>query len=88
MGKSILKQVKDVDPVLFSFRVKFYPPDPFTLKEEITRYQIYLQLKRDLLHGRLYCSTADAVQLGACIIQGVPTRLLLFHFQVIEVCFI
>nr|CAH7735542.1 unnamed protein product [Callosobruchus chinensis] len=70
LGKSITKQVKDLDPVLFSFRVKFYPPDPFRLKEEITRYQIFLQLKRDLLHGRLYCTTNDAAMLAALILQG------------------
>lgn len=71
LGKSILKQVKDLDPVLFSFRVKFYPPDPFRLKEEITRYQIFLQLKRDLLHGRLYCGSNEAAMLMALILQGL-----------------
>ncbi|XP_050497417.1 FERM domain-containing protein 5 isoform X1 [Diabrotica virgifera virgifera] len=70
LGKSICKQVKDLDPVLFSFRVKFYPPDPFRLKEEITRYQIFLQLKRDLLHGRLYCGPTEAAMLSALILQG------------------
>lgn len=60
----------DMDPILFSFRVKFYPPDPFRLKEEITRYQVYLQLKRDLLHGRLYCTPSEAALLGAYIVQG------------------
>ncbi|CAH0562655.1 unnamed protein product [Brassicogethes aeneus] len=70
LGKSIVKQVKDLDPVLFSFRVKFYPPDPFRLKEEITRYQIFLQLKRDLLHGRLYCAVNEACMLAALILQG------------------
>ncbi|CAG9855198.1 unnamed protein product [Phyllotreta striolata] len=70
LGKSICKQVKDLDPVLFSFRVKFYPPDPFRLKEEITRYQVFLQLKRDLLHGRLYCGTNEAAMLAALIVQG------------------
>lgn len=59
-----------MEPVLFSFRVKFYPPNPFSLKEQITRYQIYLQVKRDLLHGRLYCSNDDAALLGAYILQG------------------
>ncbi|KAJ8934885.1 hypothetical protein NQ314_013165 [Rhamnusium bicolor] len=71
LGKSICKQVKDLDPVLFNFSVKFYPPDPFRLKEEITRYQIFLQLKRDLLHGRLYCGTNEASMLAALILQGI-----------------
>lgn len=60
----------DLNNILFSFRVKFYPPNPFRLKEDITRYQIYLQLKRDLLHGRLYCNATEAALLGAYIIQG------------------
>lgn len=62
-----------MDPILFSFRVKFYPPDPLRLKEEITRYQIYQQLKRDLLHGRLYCSPGEASLLAACIVQSMFT---------------
>lgn len=69
LGKSIAKQVKDLDPVLFSFRIKFYPPDPFKVKEEITRYQLFLQVKRDLLHGRLYCVPNEAAQLAAYIVQ-------------------
>lgn len=56
---------------MFSFRVKFYPPNPLQLKEQITRYQMYLQLRRDLLHGRLHCNNKDAAFLGACIIQGI-----------------
>ncbi|XP_049882492.1 FERM domain-containing protein 5 isoform X3 [Pectinophora gossypiella] len=69
MAKLILKQVKDASPILFSFRVKFYPPNPLLLKEDTTRFQIYLQLKRDLLHGRLYCTANEAAMLGALIIQ-------------------
>ncbi|XP_014601179.1 PREDICTED: FERM domain-containing protein 5 isoform X4 [Polistes canadensis] len=70
LGKTAIKQVKDMDPILFSFRVKFYPPDPLRLKEEITKYQVYQQLKRDLLHGRLYCSPGEAALLAACIVQS------------------
>ncbi|XP_032679020.1 FERM domain-containing protein 5 isoform X2 [Odontomachus brunneus] len=70
LAKTAIKQVKDMDPILFSFRVKFYPPDPLRLKEEITRYQVYQQLKRDLLHGRLSCSISEAALLAACIVQS------------------
>ncbi|XP_077288968.1 FERM domain containing isoform X2 [Arctopsyche grandis] len=70
MAKSIIKQVKDSSSILFSFRVKFYPPNPLLLKEEVTRYQVYLQLKRDLLHGRLYCTPNEAAMLGALVVQG------------------
>jgi hypothetical protein len=66
----MINTVTDTEPILFSFRVKFYPPDPLRLKEEITRYQIYQQLKRDLLHGRLYCSPGEAALLAACIMQS------------------
>ncbi|GCB77603.1 hypothetical protein scyTo_0017626 [Scyliorhinus torazame] len=52
------------------FRVKFYPTDPSALKEEITRYLVFLQIKRDLYHGRLLCKTSDAAQLAAYILQA------------------
>ncbi|KAI1301950.1 FERM domain-containing protein 5 [Halotydeus destructor] len=64
------KQVKGLSPIVFCFRVKFYPADPSRVKEEITRYFLYLQLRRDLLHGRLYCSSNDAASLMAYIIQS------------------
>uniref|UniRef100_A0A8C7LKF0 FERM domain-containing protein n=1 Tax=Oncorhynchus mykiss TaxID=8022 RepID=A0A8C7LKF0_ONCMY len=51
-------------------RVKFYPPDPAALKEEITRYLVFLQIKRDLYHGRLLCKTSDAAMLAAFILQA------------------
>lgn len=34
------------------------------------RYLLYLQIKRDIFHGRLLCSFSDAAYLGACIVQG------------------
>lgn len=51
-------------------RVKFYPPDPAALKEEITRYLLFLQIKRDLYHGRLLCKSSDAATLAAFILQA------------------
>lgn len=39
----------------------------------IVRYLLYLQLKRDVYHGRLLCPFADAAYLGACIVQGKKT---------------
>ncbi|KAI8481260.1 FERM domain-containing protein 3 [Branchiostoma belcheri] len=68
--KNVCKQMKSNPPFLLCFRVKFYPPEPSKLHEEITRYELFLQLKRDLLHGRLLCSTEDAAHLGAYIIQA------------------
>lgn len=68
--KTIYKQLKGVSPCVLCFRVKFYPADPMKLREEITRYYLFLQLRRDLHHGRLLCSPQDANLLAAYIIQS------------------
>ncbi|XP_022055255.1 FERM domain-containing protein 5-like [Amphiprion ocellaris] len=68
--KSIAKQMKSQPPFTMCLRVKFYPPDPAALKEEITRYLVFLQVKRDLYHGRLLCKTSDAALLAAYILQA------------------
>lgn len=67
--KAIIKQVKSITPIVFCFRVKFYPADPTRLKEEVTRYFVYMQLRRDLLHGRLYCSSNELPLMMAYIVQ-------------------
>lgn len=59
-----------MEPCLFSFRVKFYPADPFRLTGS-GRIMLYQQLKRDLRHGRLYCSIGEAAALGSLIVQGM-----------------
>lgn len=59
----------DVEPIIFSFRVKFYPADPFRMAGN-GKIMLYQQLKRDLRHGRLYCSAGEAAALGALIVQG------------------
>ncbi|KAK2567937.1 FERM domain-containing protein 3 [Acropora cervicornis] len=71
LNKSVIKQMKNLKPPykLF-FRVKFYAVDPSALHEEITRYQVFLQVKRDVLHGRLLCSFNDLVELGGYIVQA------------------
>ncbi|OCT89875.1 hypothetical protein XELAEV_18018488mg [Xenopus laevis] len=68
--KGIAKQMRARPPYVMCFRVKFYPPDPAALKEEITRYLVFLQVKRDLYHGRLLCKTSDAALLAAYILQA------------------
>ncbi|XP_078386257.1 FERM domain-containing protein 5 isoform X1 [Cetorhinus maximus] len=70
ISKSIIKQMKSQPPYTMCFRVKFYPTDPSALKEEITRYLVFLQIKRDLYHGRLLCKTSDAALLAAYILQA------------------
>ncbi|XP_030326889.1 FERM domain-containing protein 3 isoform X1 [Strigops habroptila] len=69
-NKSIFKQMKSHPPFTMCFRVKFYPHEPLKIKEELTRYLLYLQIKRDIFHGRLLCSFSDAAYLGACIVQA------------------
>ncbi|XP_063268777.1 FERM domain-containing protein 5 isoform X2 [Prinia subflava] len=68
--KSVVKQMRAQPPFTMCFRVKFYPMDPAALKEEITRYLVFLQIKRDLYHGRLLCKTSDAALLAAYILQA------------------
>ncbi|XP_028966651.1 FERM domain-containing protein 3 [Galendromus occidentalis] len=70
LSKPVLKQVKDIRNVVFCFRVKFYPPNPLDLKEDSTRYQVYLQLKRDLSHGRLNCTQSEAALMVAYVKQA------------------
>ena len=52
------------------FGIKFYAEDPCKLKEEITRYQFFLQVKQDALQGRLPCPVNIAAQMGAYAIQA------------------
>uniref|UniRef100_A0A8C6NY92 FERM domain-containing protein 3 n=1 Tax=Nothobranchius furzeri TaxID=105023 RepID=A0A8C6NY92_NOTFU len=69
-NKPVVKQMKSQQPYMMCFRVKFYPHEPMKIKEELTRYLLYLQLKRDIYHGRLLCPFAEAAYLGACIVQA------------------
>ncbi|XP_029798561.1 band 4.1-like protein 4A isoform X5 [Suricata suricatta] len=57
-------------PYTLYFGIKFYAEDPCKLKEEITRYQFFLQVKQDVLQGRLPCPVNVAAQLGAYAIQS------------------
>nr|XP_020655375.1 protein 4.1 isoform X14 [Pogona vitticeps] len=54
----------------FTFNVKFYPPDPAQLTEDITRYYLCLQLRKDIISGRLPCSFATLALLGSYTIQS------------------
>ncbi|XP_072243893.1 FERM domain-containing protein 3 isoform X1 [Leuresthes tenuis] len=70
-NKPVVRQMKSAQqPYTMCFRVKFYPHEPMKIKEELTRYLLYLQLKRDVYHGRLLCPFAEAAYLGACIVQA------------------
>ncbi|XP_055376006.1 band 4.1-like protein 5 isoform X2 [Condylostylus longicornis] len=68
--KAIKKQVKIGPPYTFRLRVKFYSSEPNTLREELTRYLFFLQLKQDLLDGRLDCPEEKAVELCGLALQS------------------
>ncbi|XP_042568771.1 band 4.1-like protein 1 isoform X4 [Cyprinus carpio] len=68
-SKEIKKQIR-MGPWHFSFAVKFYPPDPSQLIEDITRYYLCLQLREDILSGRLPCSFVTHALLGSYAVQA------------------
>ncbi|XP_069075934.1 band 4.1-like protein 3 isoform X21 [Pleurodeles waltl] len=68
-AKEIKKQIRS-GAWQFSFNVKFYPPDPSQLSEDITRYYLCLQLRDDIVSGRLPCSFVTVALLGAYSVQS------------------
>ncbi|XP_054619177.1 protein 4.1-like isoform X3 [Dunckerocampus dactyliophorus] len=69
LTKEIRRQVQGAD-YNFTFNVKFYPPDPAQLSEDITRYYLCLQLRKDILQGRLPCSFVTLALLGSYALQS------------------
>ncbi|XP_051970985.1 band 4.1-like protein 3a isoform X1 [Xyrauchen texanus] len=67
--KDMKKQIRGVT-WNFSFNVKFYPPEPALLSEDITRYYLCLQLRDDIVSGRLPCSFATHTVLGSYTVQS------------------
>ncbi|XP_013929555.1 PREDICTED: band 4.1-like protein 1 isoform X8 [Thamnophis sirtalis] len=68
-SKEIKKQIRS-GPWNFAFTVKFYPPDPAQLTEDITRYYLCLQLRADIISGRLPCSFVTHALLGSYAVQA------------------
>lgn len=68
-AKEIKRQLRNL-PWLFTFNVKFYPPDPSQLTEDITRYFLCLQLRQDITSGRLPCSFVTHALLGSYTLQA------------------
>ncbi|XP_029686551.1 band 4.1-like protein 3b isoform X32 [Takifugu rubripes] len=68
-SKELKKQIR-TGPWNFAFNVKFYPPDPVQLAEDITRYYLCLQLRDDVVSGRLPCSFATHTVLGSYTVQS------------------
>ncbi|XP_069181065.1 uncharacterized protein [Procambarus clarkii] len=76
-AKKVVKQLKafrwtqkGTSPFTLYFSVKFYAADPCKLVEEITRYQFFLQVKQDILQGRLPISQDLAAELGSYAVQS------------------
>ncbi|XP_076865795.1 protein 4.1 isoform X7 [Brachyhypopomus gauderio] len=67
--KEIRRQVQGTN-YDFTFSVKFYPPDPAQLSEDITRYYLCLQLRKDIMNSRLPCSFVTLALLGSYALQS------------------
>ncbi|XP_040442011.1 band 4.1-like protein 3 isoform X18 [Falco naumanni] len=68
-AKEVKKQIRS-GAWQFAFNVKFYPPDPAQLSEDITRYYLCLQLRDDIVSGRLPCSFVTLALLGSYTVQS------------------
>ncbi|XP_030288986.1 FERM, ARHGEF and pleckstrin domain-containing protein 2 isoform X2 [Sparus aurata] len=68
--KPVAKQVRRPSNTLFRLSVKFFPPDPGQLQEEYTRYLFSLQMKRDLMEGRLICTENTGALLASHLVQS------------------
>ncbi|XP_053323226.1 tyrosine-protein phosphatase non-receptor type 3 isoform X2 [Spea bombifrons] len=69
-NKPIRKQLKGGFPCSLVFRVRFFIPDPNTLQQDQTRHLYFLQLKSDILDGRLACPLNSAVVLASYAVQS------------------
>lgn len=56
-------------PYTLRLKVKFYSSEPNSLREELTRYQFFLQLKQDILDGKLECPYQTGLELAALSLQ-------------------
>lgn len=56
--------------MVFYWEVKFYPSAPELLNEDLTRYLLVLQLRKDILESRLPASFQTLAILGSYTAQG------------------
>ncbi|XP_053323235.1 band 4.1-like protein 4B isoform X2 [Spea bombifrons] len=68
--KPIKKQIKIGPPYTLHFRIKYYSSEPNNLHEEFTRYLFVLQLRQDILSGKLKCPYETSVELAALCLQA------------------
>uniref|UniRef100_A0A8B9KMI6 protein-tyrosine-phosphatase n=1 Tax=Astyanax mexicanus TaxID=7994 RepID=A0A8B9KMI6_ASTMX len=71
LEKALKKQLDKFgnEPLLF-FGVMFYVPNVSRLEQEVTRYQYYLQVKKEVLDGRLHCSVEQGIRLAGLAVQA------------------
>uniref|UniRef100_A0A672HCC9 Tyrosine-protein phosphatase non-receptor type n=1 Tax=Salarias fasciatus TaxID=181472 RepID=A0A672HCC9_SALFA len=71
LEKPLKKQLDKygLEPTVY-FGVVFYIPSVAQLQQEITRYQYYLQLKKDVLEGKISCSLEQAIRLASLAVQA------------------
>ncbi|XP_049596428.1 tyrosine-protein phosphatase non-receptor type 21 isoform X1 [Syngnathus scovelli] len=71
LEKPLKKQLDKygVEPTVY-FGVVFYIPSVAQLQQEITRYQYYLQLKKDVLEGRISCTLEQGIRLASLAVQA------------------
>ncbi|CAL2029107.1 unnamed protein product [Caenorhabditis brenneri] len=65
-----IKKVGKTETMTLHLRFRYYPSEPTRLRDPNLRYQLFVQLQRDLLHGRLYCPASSAAELAALILQA------------------
>lgn len=71
LEKPLKKQLDKhaLEPTVY-FGVVFYVPSVSQLQQEITRYQYYLQLKKDILEGNIPCTLEHAIHLAGLAVQA------------------
>uniref|UniRef100_A0A671M5I3 Tyrosine-protein phosphatase non-receptor type n=1 Tax=Sinocyclocheilus anshuiensis TaxID=1608454 RepID=A0A671M5I3_9TELE len=71
LEKPLKKQLDKygLEPTVY-FGVVFYVSSVTQLQQEITRYQYYLQLKKDVLEGKIPCSIEQAIHLASLAVQA------------------
>ncbi|KAJ8970459.1 hypothetical protein NQ317_019825 [Molorchus minor] len=71
LDQLIRPQVKSVCPIHFHFRAKVYPAEPHKIRDIETKHQFFMQLRYDLITGRLCCESNDAALILALILQYI-----------------
>ncbi|KAM5165445.1 tyrosine-protein phosphatase non-receptor type 14 [Mantella aurantiaca] len=70
LDKPLRKQLDkfSVDPLLY-FGVMYYVPSVSHLTQSVTRYQYYLQLRKNVYEGQVHCTVEQYIRLAALAIQ-------------------